>query len=168
MKRSYWGAIGCRRGTLDTEMANIILCPEASNAAYLSKKEVQAAALSCAIPEYEISTREKDIETLIYLMETATRMPTMGAQAGISLEEVLKNTWASCAQLLPLLQTSSTFHAFRTPLNECILAVIWELERMPTCSFNSAPLTFERFIVLLISAARYQASLDRVGSFQPL
>ncbi|QSZ36578.1 hypothetical protein DSL72_006458 [Monilinia vaccinii-corymbosi] len=164
-----WHSIGCKRGDIKNRMLLVSLCPKKTVASSRSStmSDMDRPWLYANHHLLEIfQQREKDLLPSIMNTPNPTKVDTFlqNFKTGEPLLVGLQQT------RLPLMERlKKTTRAVLKPLDDCILAILWGLLECecalkaihPWMSLHNG--TLRDFIILLNSAALYQAS---VGSNQ--
>ncbi|TGO28532.1 hypothetical protein BPAE_0026g00220 [Botrytis paeoniae] len=161
-----WHSIGCKRGDIKNKMLPVSLCPkrtmQASSPSELS--EIYKPWLSANRCRLEISERlERDLRPEIMSASDPTKIGQFlqnlatGRPLAIDLQ---RNRWSLLERF------KETAPAVLGPLDDCILTILWGLLHCESAEKAVHPWitlhngTLEDFMLLLNSAAIYQASFE--------
>ncbi|KAF7954411.1 hypothetical protein EAE96_005533 [Botrytis aclada] len=161
-----WHSIGCKRGDIKNKMLPVSLCPkitmEASSPPKVSKTyKPWSSANRCRL---EISERrERDLRPEIMSASNPTKighfLQNLATDRPLAIG-LQRNRWSLLERF------KETAPAVLEPLDDCIIAILWGLLNCKSAEKAVHPWitshngTLEDFILLLNSAAIYQASFE--------
>lgn len=165
-----WHSIGCKRGDIKKKMLPISLCPERTIQKRNSSKvsEIHKPWLSANQCRLEISKRrEKDLRSEVMSASQPTKIGQFlqNLASGRPLAVDLQRNRSSLLE-----RFKDTAPAVLKPLDDCILTILWgflnceSAEKAVHPWITSHNGTIEDFILLLHSAAIYQASFESVSN----
>ncbi|KAH8668091.1 hypothetical protein BGZ60DRAFT_528428 [Tricladium varicosporioides] len=155
--RSNWDIVGCKRGDLKTKMPPITLCPQ--------RGQAQTDFHGSQVPSYGVV--KQAIEYLQHIEWRSKEIKALDAANSTSIHgSVLIPEDLPLGLTVPLyssIRVSEFISPALIPLNECILAIAWELGPQSSASRSLEILgdnSLESLIALLRSSAIYQAKLE--------
>jgi hypothetical protein len=158
-QHSNWHAIGCRRGTLKSNITATVLCPKQAHrnagGASLSKPDLQSL-----VNDKAEKILKKRAAEMCRFDELVARKNSQDDTFHQVLEEMgyrgLQNSSSISSTQLPS-------QATLIPLDQCIFSIIWEFSYLPPPARMLNDRTLGEVVNLLHAAARYQACLETVG-----
>jgi hypothetical protein len=152
--------IGCKRGTLKAEMVPIRLCLQIPMRSALEMSDLFAnftqAVNANKCLEAALDRRERDLTSLGAIAAGhVTENNTFTDDMKILIEFLPGSRYSPLKHSLP---------AALTPLNECVLAIVWELQWNSTSRSILKEKTLEDLVTLLRSAAKFQADTETVSN----
>jgi hypothetical protein len=149
-------AIGCRRGSLTTQVPLMVLCPiiqskDASQHKIGIQKEITS------IPENDyLEERIGKRTAIMKSIDSSWMEASSGELSGIRPQ--LLELWKKSAYS----KMQGVASPAPVPVNSCVLDIIWELMEFP--SIGSLSLEAYNKVLLFLYAAQYQALLETVST----
>jgi hypothetical protein len=156
-RNSHWNPIGCKRGTLKSEMYLIKLC-KGSDGWQPSAYTWQAVERANGSLQKAIQRREQGLMMFGLMMASQAEVTsdfTETTYVHFFLEFLPGTRYSPTKQPLP-----STL----APLNECILAILWELRNADPPLSILPKGTLHEFVNLLQAAALFQSINESVSN----
>jgi hypothetical protein len=156
---SLWAAIGCRRGSLMSQMPPMELCPVILSKSFRQHK-IGIRGEITSIPENDFLKERIDKRKAVL---TCSYMAWMQPQCGPTriMDEVMQ------PRLLELWMKSAYPKKEGLELNSCLLDILWEVVESPLIRILLLPKQLNRIddlVLLILCIAQYQTSFKRVST----
>jgi len=162
-----WILIGCKRGSIKKHMAPIEMCPYLTRTRSAFDFDIYSMNESVADKDYftpetvNALTKENIQLRQLALGRAAPRITNQNVDIDALLQDE-ETSWPAL-QGLRKSQSNQPILPRLSPLDDCIMSIIWELHDIPALGIVS-DCDGTNFLVLLRSAAFYQAKTENVSA----